>query len=574
VPPAQPVSADPYDPAPSLWQRRPNEAAAAAVFLLTVVLTVASFPPASTPEFAYAFAAPAIFWAYRRPPLRLYAWTLAFAQAVAWTIILGWMRHVSWVALLLLGPFVGAWIGSWFLAVWWSMPRMIDRAIPVRLAAMLGLAGLWVLIEWTRTWLLGGFPWLPLAASQWQLVSILQIAAFTGAGGISFVLICVNVGFAAYLHRLLCEGPAAQRRRNRTRFASETEPEELVEIRDWGLRRRCQEFFLALFLLLACLCVFLVTVQPLARSRFTVPLGRVAFVQPDIPQEAKWDPAKAGGIVRTLQEVTLAAGTTRPDLILWPEAALPSPLNSDAGLRAFVESLSTHAGAPLLLGAVAVEQPGTPGERWSDGAFLVTPDSGLQPGYYAKRHLVPFGEYVPLHPLFDWLAKFVPIGGDFTPGTDAVPLVVSLPHGPVAFGPLICYEDLFPRLAAESVRSGADALVVVTNDAWYGEGGAAYQHAAHSVLRAVETRRPVLRCGNAGWSGWIDEFGVIRYAMIGQAGSVYFRGTSAVDVTRDVRWTGRESYYVRHGDWFVAVCAVLAVFGWAGLALAAKEVKQ
>ena len=561
---------DPYDPVPSFWQRRPDQVAAVAVFALTVVLTVASFPPASSGAFAYAFAAPAIFWAYLRPPLKLYVWTMFAAQAVAWTIVLAWLRHVSWVALILLGPFVGAWIGTWFLAVRWTMPRMIGRTIPVRLAAMLGLAGLWVLIEWTRTWLLGGFPWLPLAASQWTLVSILQIAAFTGAGGISFVLICVNVGFAAYLHRLLREGPAAQRRRNRELFASGAAHEDLVEVRDWGLRRRSQEFFLALFLLLVCLCVFLVQVQPMTAFRYKEPLGRVAFVQPDIPQEAKWDPAKAPGIVQTLRDVTLAAGALRPDLILWPEAALPEPLNFDRGMRLFVESLATRAGAPLLVGAMAVADAGTPAEKWHDAAFVVTPESGLQPGYYAKRHLVPFGEYVPLHPIFDWLTKFVPIGGDIAPGTDATPLLVNLSQGAAAFGVLICYEDLFPQLARESVLSGADVLVVVTNDAWYGEEGAASQHAAHSVLRAVETRRPVLRCGNAGWSGWIDEFGGIRYAMTNGAGSVYFRGVSTVDVKRDARWVGRNSFYVEHGDWFVAVCALLALFGYGALRLVGK----
>ncbi len=113
--------------------------------------------------------------------------------------------------------------------------------------------------------------------------------------------------------------------------------------------------------------------------------------------------------------------------------------------------------------------------------------------------------------------------------------------------------------------AGSDVLVVLTNDAWYGEGGAAYQHAAHAVLRAVETRRPVLRCGNGGWSGWIDEFGGIRYALTNEDGSVYFRGTGVADVTRDSRWVGRNSFYVEHGDWFVPVCAVLALFGYAAL---------
>src|SRR6185436_18688651 len=100
--------------------------------------------------------------------------------------------------LLLLGPFVGIWIGTWYLVVWWTMPRMTGRPTLTRLLAMLGLAGAWVVIEWTRTWLLGGFPWLPLAASQWTMVSMLQVASYTGAYGVSFVVVAVNIGFAAY----------------------------------------------------------------------------------------------------------------------------------------------------------------------------------------------------------------------------------------------------------------------------------------------------------------------------------------------------------------------------------------
>jgi apolipoprotein N-acyltransferase len=133
----------------------------------------------------------------------------------------------------------------------------------------------------------------------------------------------------------------------------------------------------------------------------------------------------------------------------------------------------------------------------------------------------------------------------------------------VAVGPLICYEDVFPSLALDSVRAGADVLAVLTNNAWYGEGGAAYQHAAHSVLRAIETRRPVLRCGNGGWSGWIDEFGSIRDTLTNAEGSIYTAGHAHIDVTRDARWIGRQSFYVQYGDWFLVVCVVLATLGFA-----------
>jgi apolipoprotein N-acyltransferase len=555
---------DPYEQPDSFLRRHRTWMAALAVFVLTTALTVLSFPPYHTPEFAYAFAVPAIFWAYFRPPLRLYAGSLVAAQAVSWGILLFWLHNVTWAGPLLLAPVVGSWVGLWYLAAWWTMPRMVGKATLTRITGMLGLAGAWVILEWTRTWFLGGFAWLPLGASQWQRPGILQIAAFTGEGGVSFVLIAVNVGFAAYMHRLLCEGPVADRRLGRS-LSPLAEPSYSLQPADWGFSRRSQEFLFALFLLLSCLCVYMVQVQPFDRPRFARPFARVAFVQPYIPQTLKWDPNDAVGIVRVLDERTAEAAAAAPDLILWPEASAPAAVRGDPAMQAHVEALSTRAQVPILLGSIAIERQGE-SERWFNSAMLVTPDHGLMPGYYSKQRLVPFGEYVPFRPLLGWLSKFVPIGpDDFSAGTGAVPLVVGLPHGPAAFGPLVCYEDTFPQLARMNALAGSDALVVLTNDAWYGEGGEAYQHAAHSVLRAVETRRPVLRCGNGGWSGWIDEFGVSRYVLTDDDGSVYFRGVGVVNVTRDERWIGRDSFYVEHGDWFVGFAAILGLLGFATL---------
>lgn len=522
---------DPYLEQPSFVQRHLNAVVVVIVFVSTVALAVLSFPPFQMPALAYAMLVPGIFWAYQRPRWKVFVWTMFGAQAVAWTIILGWLHHVTWLGLFLLGPLVGAWIGVWYLAAWWTMPRMVGKPVLTRLTAMLGLAGAWVLIEWSRTWLLSGFPWLPLAASQWQRASILQIASYTGAYGVSFVLVAVNVGFAAYAHRLFREG-------------------------ETGLRKRSQEFFLAVFLLLVCLSVQVQ--EGFNRGRFAVPLGRVAFVQPYIPQDLKWDPAKAQGILEVLEKNTLDAGRTRPDLILWPEASTPWAVRGDPNTKAFVESLAARARAPLLMGSIGIEEAGSSQEKWFNGAFLVDPTTGLQSGFYAKQHLVPFGEYVPLRSVLGWLRKFVPIGdGDFQSGESAAPFLVTLRGAPIVSGALICYEDIYPQLASSSARSGAEFLCVLTNNAWYGEGGAAYQHAAHAVLRAVETRRPVLRCGNGGWSGWIDEFGTVRKTLLDQNGRIYFRGTETVDITRDVRWVGKESFYVQHGDWFVLACGVL-----------------
>jgi apolipoprotein N-acyltransferase len=538
------VNPDPYEPLPSSWERHRRWLVPAVAGVLTVVLLVASFPPVHAPEAAYTCLIPGIFWAYLRPRFRTYAWTLLAAQAVAWTINLRWLHPVTWGGLLVLGPIVGLWTGCWYLGAWWTMPRMVGRPKPVRLVAMLGLAGLWVVLEWTRTWLFGGFPWMPLAATQWERVSVLQVAAYTGMYGVSFVLVSANIGFAAFAHRLFREG-------------------------ETGFRRRSPELLLALFMLLVCLSIHVQ--ESVNRGQFQVPFARVAFVQPDIPTAVKWDSSKEPEIIRTLVATTLEAGTTRPDLILWPESTLPWALRGgDPSMKAFVEQIAARVKAPLLIGADAIEGPDPKHEKWYNAAYVVDPALGVQTAYYAKRRLVQFGEYIPLRPLFGWIGRFTPLGDDFSAGSDASPLVVPLKGGSAAFGVLICYEDLFPALARDEVLSGADALVVVTNDAWYGEGAAAYQHAAHSVLQAVENRRPVLRCGNDGWTGWIDEFGSQRKVLIDGEGSVYLRGTLTAEVTRDSRWVGRNSFYVEHGDWFVFACACVAgiaisLLGVAGL---------
>ena len=126
-------------------------------------------------------------------------------------------------------------------------------------------------------------------------------------------------------------------------------------------------------------------------------------------------------------------------------------------------------------------------------------------------------------------------------------------------GSLICYEDSFPQLARISAQAGAQLFFVATNNAWYGEEGGAYQHAAHSVLRAVETRRPVMRAGNAGWSGWIDSYGRIQEVLEDHRGSIYFKGVGQITVFQFTEWLHRTSPYTQWGDWIIAVAAIYCI---------------
>ena len=512
---------------------------ARAVLVLTALLHTVAFPPFDAPEAAWVFAVPALLWVIvRRPSRREFVLIVSGAMFVSWLVLLEWLRHVTIGGMIALSAIMAVFPALWFTAAHWALPRVVDSDMRRRLLVTLGLAGLWVVLEWVRSWFLTGFPWLPLAASQWQRPALLQGAAYGGAWVISFALILFSLGLTAYLRR--------------------------VQI--WIRERKgrfCPEFYLAMFTL------FVVSFGMYgdAANQERRALLRAGMVQPDIPQTQKWDPAHATEILRVLERFTQVAARHQPDAIFWPEAVMPAPVVGDSRMQEWVEKLTDSVKAPLVFGAASYEEmppgdgAGAARDVWRNGVFVAVPGDGLSRFNYAKRHLVPFGEYVPLRRFFPGLAKFVPIGGDFVPGESAGSLLVPVASTTeiIRVAPLVCYEDVFSDLARSAVKAGTDLFFVATNDAWYGERGAAFQHAAHSALRAVETRRPVMRVGNAGWSGWFDEFGRTRAIMLDEERSIYYRGATAFAIDRDVRWADRETLYVRWGNWFVGVCGAFAL---------------
>jgi apolipoprotein N-acyltransferase len=231
--------------------------------------------------------------------------------------------------------------------------------------------------------------------------------------------------------------------------------------------------------------------------------------------------------------------------------------------RSWIEPLANELGQDLLIGAVTKLDGAS-----YNSVCLVRPDEGLAPDVYSKRILVPFGEYVPTG--FSWipgLEKLVGPIGRFKAGDQPVLHPVRANDRSLQAGALICYEDIFPQLPRSTILAGADFLFVSTNNAWFGEEGCAEQHAAHSVLRAVELRRPVIRCGNHGWSGWINEYGNIPFVP-GDLDTKRSRNPLPLHVTphwveavwsttRDSHWAGKLTFYARYGDWFAYLCLAL-----------------
>jgi len=504
--------------------------------LLSAFLWVAALPPHDVAELAYFAFVPLVLWLYARPSWRD---TLIVGFAAgwgAWIAILIWLRHVTWAGALALALALALFFVAWLAAARRLIPPCDHLGFHRRMAIFAGLAGLWILLEWTRTWFLWGFPWAPYALTQWQRPLVLQPAQWTGAWGVGWLLVFFNLALARTVwFRVAARPPKG--------------------IAGWF----SPDLYVALGLLAACVSLFF---RVLPGERSTKPLIQAGVVQPYIPARLKWDADQARDNLRVLRRQTRFVAGIDGDVLLWPEAATPWPVLGDRRMRQWAEGLSAEVGRPILMGNMAKLDRGDEA-LWQNAVFLATPEGGLETeNYYAKRKLVPFGEYVPLRDWLGFLEKFVPVGGDFRPGQG--PQLIAVPRddgSDLRVGPLICYEDVFPSLARESVAAGAELLFVATNNAWFGEGGGAYQHAAHSALRAVETRRPVVRAGNGGWSGWIDSYGSVRQKLTDARGSIYFRGGGVLDVHRYAKWIGETTFYVRHGDWFVAVSAGLFAVG-------------
>ncbi len=497
--------------------------------ILTVFFMVSAFPPFDVPEAGFVAVIPFLFWLRMNPSMKQVAWTSLAVGWITWILLIFWLRHVTWIGMILLSGIVGAHFMLWALGATWLSKRLLGKSVWMGLPFAIGVAALWVIVEHLRGWIFTGFPWLPLSASQWSRPIMLQSATFLGAWGVSFLLILLNAGIAAYTIRIV----------NFAKTRSKT---------------FCPEFYLALLVFVSL--TFLQTRHISGQDR--EPLFRAAAMQPAMQQNEKWDAARALSNLQQIEQNTLRLAPMKPDVIFWPEATLPYPIKGDPTMQAWVERVATEADTPIFAGALVSESE----EIWRNGVYLIRPKWGMYPEYYAKRHLVPFGEYIPLRQLWPWIEKIVPIEGDLYPGESVSLLPLSMPDRTINIGSLICYEDVFPGLARESTLEGAAMLFVATNSAWYGQSGASFQHRAHSVLRAVENRRIVFRVGNDGWSGWIDEFGNVRDELLDEDGKIWFSGGTTWAVDRDKRWKGRETFYTRNGDWFVGCC-------WAALALIA-----
>jgi apolipoprotein N-acyltransferase len=401
----------------------------------------------------------------------------------------------------------------------WATGRLVAR---FGAAGLLGTPFLWVATELLRAHTFFEFPWCLLGYSQQPFTPVVQVASLTAVYGVSFLL----VAFSALLALALVE---ARLRRPALLGAA-----ALLAVTwaggAWALSR------------------------PLPESGRV----RVGLVQGGIRQEDKWLPEHAWSNVSRHLELTAQAAASGARLVVWPESAVPFLYDEEPALATLLQDTVRRLGIHLYFGNDDREA-GLAGERRIFvGAKLLDPQGRLT-ARYRKIRLVPFGEYVPLQAVFTLggrvAAKLVQEVSDFSPGREAVTGEVDGHR----IGGYICYEAIFPALVRRFTAQGAELLVNVTNDAWYGRTSAPHQHLAMAAFRAVENRRYLVRAANTGITAVVDPWGRVLEA------TPLFEQAVLV---REVPLVAEPSFYARRGDVFAHGCAAIAIalvaasFGW------------
>jgi apolipoprotein N-acyltransferase len=334
--------------------------------------------------------------------------------------------------------------------------------------ALLTLPALWVALEWLREYLFSGFPWNPPALAWVEMAGALPLSAWVGAHGITYLLVFANGGLALGLARRAWE-PA---------LVGLLFPLALLPVGGrWGAGPS--------------------KVEPV------MPVSEVVILQPNLANELDpSSPRLAEGLSRVLR---VTREECRPgNLILWPESvSWPRVLELDADFRRRLAE-AVKKGCTVLLNSPHLVEEGEGGRSYTNAAFLV--ESAGVVGRYDKRHLVPFGEYVPLAGVFSFIDKLARNAGDFRRGQVAQPI----PFAEEQLGVAVCYEVVFPQEVAELAREGATLLVSLTNDAWYGDTAAPWQHYRAARFRAAESRRPLLRAAITGISAVVASDGSER----------------------------------------------------------------
>lgn len=440
------------------------------ICIFSSALLALSFPTANLWILAWLGFVP-LFFAIRNTSKKR-AFLVSYLTGVLfWLGTIFWLHHVSWPGFIGLVLYLSLYFGIFGICF-----NLFSKSSRLSTFNILLVPAVWTSFEFLRSTGPTGFGWALLGYSQYLNIPLIQIADVTGVWGVSFLVMMVNVAVYAVMTK--------QSRITGTAVLT---------------------FLLVLFSLSYGFYKLYLLPTP-----GQVPL-RISIVQGNIPQEQKWDEEFKDLILARYEILTEKAAREEPDLIIWPETALPGLMSDNPVLLIRISALAKHIKTPLLIGAVTTDSTSYT-RNYYNSALLVS-EKGRIVKQYDKRNLVPFGEYIPFEryiPFFRYVID-KPIG-DYTPGDAYTIFELKNPRlrrRVTRFGVLICFEDTFPRLVRQFVNDGADFMINCTNDAWFMRSSAPYQHAQASVFRAVENRVPVVRAANTGLSCFIDKYGRI-----------------------------------------------------------------
>jgi apolipoprotein N-acyltransferase len=484
---------------------------------LSGALLALSFPRYGHPAFAWIALVPLLLaftgWNGRAGPLRgippLRAFWLSLISGMVF-----FLGTVYWTGTVIVTfgdvPVVVAAVGVVLMSAYLSMYHVVGLLVTSRVIARIGARGVffapigWVGGEFLRGFLLGGFPWNPLGTSQVRVLPVAQVASVLGVYGLSLLVAYVNATMAFALLRT-----------GRSRvLAVASAAVLLLAIGGWGTWR----------------------IREGSLTRQGTPI-RVGIIQPNIEQHAKLtadsDPVVARRIFTTNLAMTRDVVRRGAEFVVWPESSIPFKFDRDPRGED-IRALAREVKVPILFGSDE-ERIVPPGYEIYNSAYQIEPD-GRTAAVYRKIHLVPFGEFVPLRRWFFFIKPLVDSFTDFSAGQSMVMLPVN--GHPVSTA--ICYEVVYPSLVRDAVTQGSELLTTITNDGWYGQSSAPYQHFEMAAMRAIEEGRYLARAANTGISGLIDPYGqVVRQsAIFEQAGLVeearFLTGKTVYAVIGDV----------------------------------------
>ena len=483
--------------------------------MLSGVLLAFSFPGFNL-EFLAWFAFVPLFFAVKGKKAAVAFLLFYLCGIVFWLLIIYWLIHVTFFGLILMVLYLALYFGVFgFLAC-----RFLFLTPTYYL---LTTSAIWVLLEYLRSHLLTGFGWALLGYSQYLTLPAIQIADITGVWGVSFVVMAINIAIFTIIDK------------KKSLFTT--------------------YYILPAIVLLATLGYGYYQLYHVPRSAHGTPI-RISVIQGNIPQELKWQPMSHRFILDSYISLSKEAAKDKPDLIIWPEASSPGFLGQDNWIFENIFGAAKYLDINLLLGTVTFQD-----NNYFNSAILVD-NNGKVVERYDKIHLVPFGEYIPLKKMFVFLETAVPIG-DFVAGKEYT--LFSLDsrleaRDPRKFAVLICFEDIFPELSRQFVKKGADFLVNITNDAWFGKTSSPYQHLSASVFRAVENRVFLMRAANTGISGFINPVGkIISTVADRKEGEIFVSGYKSQEILPQKR--EGITFYARYGDISVLLLCILALYG-------------